>query len=113
WLAHEDAQARSYLDRLCIIEPSAKNDPALQPPPPAQPKPAPAPPPPPAEQKPATILPNFALHNPFTKKAPEPAAPVRPATVRAKIDEGEDPFELRRRRPTSSAPEISRAAQLV
>ncbi len=108
WLAHQDAEARRYLERLSILDPGAAHDPALQrqidPPAPR------AVAPPPVEQKPAAIFPNFKLHNPFAKKVEEP---VKPATVRAKIDDGEDPFDVRLRRLAAATPTPNRAGQLL
>jgi tetratricopeptide (TPR) repeat protein len=104
WLSHQDAEARRFLERLTILDPGAATDPALQrraEPPPQRVEA------PPVEPKPAAIFPNFKLHNPFARKAEEP---VKPATVRAKIDDGEDPFDLKLRR---QAPSASRAGDLL
>jgi hypothetical protein len=112
WLSHQEALARRYLERLSILEPDAAGDAALQPPREPAPKlvAAPLPPPAPIEQKPATIFPNFQLHNPLARKI---EAPLKPATVRAKIDDAEDPFDLKMRRATTSALEGGRAGQLI
>ena len=103
-LAGQSAQAQRYLDRLCILDPAAANDPTLRPQQ-ASTKPTLAPP---EEPKKTKIFPNFALTNPFAKKkaeTPVAAAPVKP-TVRGQADDAptEDPFDLAHRRETAATP---------
>lgn len=115
YLANQAALAQRYYERLCILDPSSKNDPTLR----ADAAPHKIQPPAPQE-KAASILPNFARNLPFWKKdqPPVPAA-MKPATVRAKVEDvppADDPFDAKHRRamptPAASA-KASPAAQLL
>ncbi len=111
YLAGQPDRAKRYLDRLCILDPSAANDPALRPQ-----KDGPARnfvQEPLAKEKPP--WPNFnplklQIPNPFAKKE-EPAKPViQSATVRAVPDQSivDDPFDRKNQREESG--EASKAA---
>ncbi len=122
WIANNAAAAKRYLERLCILEPSAAQDASLRPP---EGSPKILPP----ERKgllaglPAKFFPDFARNSP---KKETSETPVKPATVRGKIDEAprvevtragamldDDPFALSNRDPQSASSVTSQARQLV
>ncbi|MBI1832269.1 MAG: hypothetical protein HYR84_12570 [Planctomycetes bacterium] len=85
WLANQPDQAKRYLDRLCILEPSAAQDGSLKPAVEAAPRRI--------EIEPATpsklALPNWklpTLPNPFAKKEEPKNQPLPQATIRAQAD---------------------------
>ena len=96
-LANRPELAKKYLDRLCIIEPSAANDATLRPPV-IQPGPNPvvqvaAP----APKAPPRIFPNFSK--------------THPETARGKVED--DPFDPVHERPQAGLNEKSRLAQQI
>ncbi len=97
--AGQAEQGRRYLDRLCILDPSAASDPALKQTADAQPRQFE---PPPVKKAAILPFPSFkGLMSPFAKKeeAKEPAAPT---AIRALPDASinEDPFDPKNRRET-------------
>lgn len=112
WLANQAALARRYLERLCILEPQAANDPTLRPPEPSQQKLAPVAEAP--KQGPAKLFPNFALNNLKKNLDGKSASPLaKPSTVRAKADDPaneDDPFSLANMRLPAAAAEKSKLA---
>lgn len=108
WLRREDASARNYLDRLCVIEPGAAQDPTLRPPETTG-KGIPTPPTPPMTEKVQPPLPDFAANHPPKKEvvpSPKTAIPSRPRPllVRGQMEDAPavDPFDPAFRRPTSN-----------
>ena len=98
-LAGHHEPARRYLDRLCILDPSAAKDASLRPAvdtPPRKFEPEPV--------KPAKLLsfPNFKGLNPFAKKdeakAPEPPEAIRGLPEDATV---EDPFDRKNQRESA------------
>ncbi len=118
YLAGQPAQTRVYLERLCVLEPAAVNDPTLQPPKEAPPPKVEVTKTP--ELKPASTFPNFAKAMEFFKggkTAPAPA-PAKPPVIRAqKEDETApalDPFDLKNQRtPTADGDKATAARQLA
>jgi tetratricopeptide (TPR) repeat protein len=106
--------AKRYLDRLCILDPSAKADPTL--------KAAVETPPHKFEQEPAKQsllkfpewkMPNL---NPFAKKEePKSPTPIQPSAIRAASAESitEDPFERKNQREMPSDRNPTQARELV
>lgn len=108
WLNRQDALARTYLERLCVIEPAAAQDPTLRPPQTTG-KGIPTPPAPPPAEKQQPPLPDFAANHPLKKDAvpaPKTEAPMRPRAllVRGQMEDAPavDPFDASFRRPTSN-----------
>ena len=106
YLASQPAKAQTYLERLCVLEPAAANDPTLRPAPdtPLKIEPiAKAP-----EKKPASIFPDFGKLA-FLK--------AKPPVVRAVPEDTavtEDPFDAQHQREAAPANEKRTAArQLV
>jgi hypothetical protein len=109
YLASQPAQADVFLDRLCVLEPSAANDPTLRPAP-ETPKKVEAPIAKEPEPKPASIFPDFGkLFKGTSKVAQAPAkAPVARGVA------GEDPFDVSNQRELSSSPDnTSKAKQFI
>jgi tetratricopeptide (TPR) repeat protein len=101
-LANNPTQAKRYLDRLCILEPSAAQDPSLRPPETSGKATASEPRTSPLASLPK-LLPNWALNHPKRETNPVPA---KPPVVRAKVESGapdDDPFAPANRRPDSPA----------
>jgi hypothetical protein len=105
WLANKSADAKRYLDRLCILEPSAAADVSLRPPETSTKATPPEPKPGPLSNLPAKLFPNWALNNP--KRDANPAASqAKIATVRAKVEDSptnDDPFAPSNMRPGTPA----------
>lgn len=99
YLAGQPAMAKRYLDRLCILDPSAANDAALKPHAETPPRKFEQP----QEVKEAKqLFPKWkvpALPNPFAKKE-EPTGPAPKPTIRAHSDDtiSEDPFDRKLQR---------------
>jgi hypothetical protein len=113
YLASQPAQAEVFLDRLCVLEPAARNDPTLRPQPEAPKKvDAPAKQ---AEVKQASIFPDFGKF--FKMGGGDTAkAPVKPAVARGVPDDtiAEDPFDARNQRELPPAgTKQSLARQLI
>lgn len=95
-LAGQAEQARRYLDRLCILDPSAANDLSLRPAvdtPPRKFEPGPA------KQATGPRWPSWNGLNPFAKKEEPKASVDKPAVIRALPEDSlEDPFAQKNRR---------------
>jgi hypothetical protein len=117
YLANQPAAAERYLDRLCVLEPGAAQDPSLRPAPEAPKKVEP----PPAAKAPepkAPVFPDFAKNVPFLKGATKTAqATGKPAIIRAQAEEvapPEDPFDPKNQRELPAGGEkLQVARQLV
>lgn len=106
YIANRPDQAKRYLDRLCILEPGAANDPALKPAVDAAPRQFESEPAPPKK----IALPTWKLPNPFAKKEDPKPEPQPKATIRLLGDgaAAEDPFDRKNERATPTA--LSKAA---
>ena len=99
YLAEQPELARRYLDRLCILDPSAAADATLRPQAEVPPRKFEQPE---APKQTKQAFPNWkmpALANPFAKKE-EPEGPLPKATIRllGNNASGEDPFEKKHQR---------------
>ena len=101
-LAGKGEQARRYLDRLCILDPSAANDPTLRPAvdtPPRKFEPEPA-----RQPRFTQVFPKFTIpswSNPFAKKEELKSPPVINASVARGVAQDatiDDPFDRKNQR---------------
>jgi tetratricopeptide (TPR) repeat protein len=117
YLANQPGQAGVYLDRLCVLDPSAANDATLRPQP-ETPKKTEASVKP-AEKKQASIFPDFGkiFKMGATSGATSAEAPAKPSVARGVSAEMivEDPFDLRHKREavTATADTASPVQQLL
>jgi hypothetical protein len=116
WLANRAADAKRYLERLCILEPSAALDASLRPPETSVKATAAEPKPNPLTHLPAKLFPNWALNNP-KRDASSAGSQAKAATVRAKVEDAstsDDPFAPSNMRPGSAVTTAGqRARQLL
>lgn len=113
WIANKGQLATRYLERLCILEPAAANDPTLRPP---QTTEKILPPPIAKNLGLPKLFPNFALNH--LKKDSEGAAGLpKPSAVRAKPDDpakNDDPFAMANMRaPAKGSDKAKLALELV
>lgn len=123
WVANQPQAAKRYLERLCILEPAAAQDPTLRPPDASQTKFNPEPKEPPKSLLASLPFPNFGQNQKKADKTPAQTASAqntasngdaKPSVARGKIeDPNEDPFAPIHMRNPGLASQTKLALDLV